>query len=344
MKNGGKQRRVRASKGFFIQTRQEIESMCAQRQCTNNITQMNQSCLEKQWGLCEYVIVHTILPASPVLLGISLDGKPKWLPLKWRYNDVMHTSPICWYEWNTVRKGEVEPATFDRSLSKIQGGRYGWAVAIHDLKALVDAILCRFKVSCVSQISKLLKFHSDSQDTLLYARFDHSETACFMNENKKILDGHLPMIPQPRFLHHGFRQPLALCMRKKNFKKPFPPWVRAVSKIYNSIGSMYPYERGSVSTVVCHLFVARVLERSAVCSQALCVVSGEASANFRTTVTESFLFGFSPTSHPRLANDKAFATVYLFLKLGIHWLQTKPRKVRLVAVVFSRRGERRSAG
>ena len=40
--------------------------------------------------------------------------------------------------------------------------------------------------------------------------------------------------------------------------------------------SMYPYERGSVSTVVCHLFVVRVPERSAVCSQALCAVSGEA--------------------------------------------------------------------
>ena len=57
-----------------------------------------------------------------------------------------------------------------------------------------------------------------------------------MNENKKILDGHLPVIPRPRFLHHGFRKPLTLCMRKENVEKPFPPWVRAVSKIYNSIG------------------------------------------------------------------------------------------------------------
>ena len=63
-------------------------------------------------------------------------------------------------------------------------------------------------------------------------------TACFMNGNKKILDGHLPGIPQRRFLHHGFRQPLALCVRKekKNVEKPLPSWVRAVSKIYNSIG------------------------------------------------------------------------------------------------------------
>ena len=56
--------------------------------------------------------------------------------------------------------------------------------------------------------------------------------------------------------------------------------ILSIAPIYNSIGSMYPYERGSVSTVVCHLFVVRVLERSAVCSQGLCVVSGEASANF----------------------------------------------------------------
>ena len=28
-------------------------------------------------------IVHTILGGSPVILWISLGGKPKWLPLKW---------------------------------------------------------------------------------------------------------------------------------------------------------------------------------------------------------------------------------------------------------------------
>ena len=128
-------------------------------------------------------------------------------------------------------------------------------------------------------------------------------TACFMNENRKILDGHLPVIPRRRLLHHGSRQPLALCMRKKKKSKslslpeldlelfqkftiplenlPFHwKYVWSFAKPYLSIGSMYPYERGSVSTVVCHLFVVRVLERSVVCSQALCLVSGEASANF----------------------------------------------------------------
>ena len=34
------------------------------------------------WDLCEYVIVHTKLPPSPVILWIELGGKPKWLLLK----------------------------------------------------------------------------------------------------------------------------------------------------------------------------------------------------------------------------------------------------------------------
>ena len=38
---------------------------------------------EIEWGLCEYVIVHrgTILGGSPIILWISVGGKPKWLPL-----------------------------------------------------------------------------------------------------------------------------------------------------------------------------------------------------------------------------------------------------------------------
>ena len=46
-------------------------------------------------GLCEYVIVHMILGGSPVILWISLGGKPKWLPLKFGYHDVMRTGPIA---------------------------------------------------------------------------------------------------------------------------------------------------------------------------------------------------------------------------------------------------------
>ena len=44
----------------------------------------------------------------------------------------------------------------------------------------------------------------------------------FYEWKQKILDGHLPVIPQPRFLHYGFRQPLALSMRKKKRLKAFP--------------------------------------------------------------------------------------------------------------------------
>ena len=45
-------------------------------------------------GLCEYVIAHTILPPSAVILWIELGGKSKWLPLNFGYHDIMHTAPI----------------------------------------------------------------------------------------------------------------------------------------------------------------------------------------------------------------------------------------------------------
>ena len=50
--------------------------------------------MRSKWDLCEYVIVHTILPPSPVILWIELGGKPKWLPLNFGYHDVMCTAPI----------------------------------------------------------------------------------------------------------------------------------------------------------------------------------------------------------------------------------------------------------
>ena len=42
---------------------------------------VNSTVVVMQWGLCEDVIVHTILGGSLVILWISLGGKPKWLPL-----------------------------------------------------------------------------------------------------------------------------------------------------------------------------------------------------------------------------------------------------------------------
>ena len=56
-----------------------------------------------KWGLCEYVIVHTIWGGSPVILWISLGGKPKWLPLKSGYHDVMRTSPIALIDDHELR-------------------------------------------------------------------------------------------------------------------------------------------------------------------------------------------------------------------------------------------------
>ena len=45
-------------------------------------------------GLRTFVIVHTILPPTAVILWIELGGWLKWLPLNFGYNDVMHTAPI----------------------------------------------------------------------------------------------------------------------------------------------------------------------------------------------------------------------------------------------------------
>ena len=81
-----------------------------------------------------------------------------------------------------------------------------------------------------------------------------------------------------------------------------------------------------MSTVVCHLFVVRVLERSAVCSQALCVVSGEASANFERPSQGHF------SLDSRLANDKAFATVFFVFKIRHTLTSNEARKVGLVTV------------
>ena len=76
-----------------------------------NVKSIRQSWLWRwEWGLCEYIIVHTILGGSPVILWISLVGKPKWLPLKFEYHYVMRTSPIS--------KGEKKCQSTTRTLVK----------------------------------------------------------------------------------------------------------------------------------------------------------------------------------------------------------------------------------
>ena len=43
-------------------------------------------------GLCAYIIVHTIVPSSPVILSTELGGKPKWLPLNIGFHDIVRTA------------------------------------------------------------------------------------------------------------------------------------------------------------------------------------------------------------------------------------------------------------
>ena len=73
-----------------------------------------------------------------------------------------------------------------------------------------------------------------------------------------------------------------------------------------------------MSTVVCHLFVVRAPERSAVCSQALCVVSVEVSANFERPSQSHFSLDSRQPAILVLANYKAFATVHFVLNLDIN--------------------------
>ena len=54
------------------------------------------------WGLWAYVVVHTILPPSPVILWKELGGKPKWLPLNFGYHVIVRIAPIwlrCYRLW-----------------------------------------------------------------------------------------------------------------------------------------------------------------------------------------------------------------------------------------------------
>ena len=78
--------------------------------------------------------------------------------------------------------------------------------------------------------------HSDSLDTLLYARFYHSEPRVLWMETKNL--GWAPSRdPTTTILAPWLSAtPSSMYEKKKNVEKPFPPWVRAVSKIYNSIG------------------------------------------------------------------------------------------------------------
>ena len=87
-----------------------------------------------------------------------------------------------------------------------------------------------------------------------------------------------------------------------------------------------------MSTVVCHLFVVPVPVRSAVCSQALCVVSGEASSNFneRHGVISLLILADKPFSFSYL---QGFCNGVFLFKIAHKLTSSEARKVGLVTVV-----------
>ena len=113
-------------------------------------------------------------------------------------------------------------------------------------------------------------------------------------------------------------------------------------EIFISIVSVYPYERGSVSTVVCHLFVVRLPERSAVRRQAFCVVSGEASANSERPSRSHFLFEFrQQAALVKLITRPFQRCVFFFLKIGHKLTSNEARKECLVTVVWARMAKKK---
>ena len=74
----------------------------------------------RKWGLCKQVINHMKLPPSPVILWKELDGKPKWLPLNFRYHDMMCTDRISTTE-NVLISSIIESSPINLFL--VQGDR-----------------------------------------------------------------------------------------------------------------------------------------------------------------------------------------------------------------------------
>ena len=157
----------------------------------------------------------------------------------------------------------------------------------------LDNIRLHNSLSPTCTVLHVLPIHSDSLDTPFVCAVCHSKPRVLLIEIRRSRMG--------AFLTsyaHAFCT-VTSCFTYENTEREgvssFVSYSRFQTfqfhwEIFNSIVSMYPYERGSVSTVVCHLFVVRVTERSAVCSQALCKVSREASDNFERPSRSHFFF------------------------------------------------------
>ena len=160
-----------------------------------------------------------------------------------------------WRKWQLARlasnRGHTVPMFFPRSSSCCCGNRR----------------ISNFKVSFLT-----ITCHSDSLDTLLYVWFAGQNLEFYEWKLRGCGWAFSWRRTYTIFAPWPHVAPCFTYKKKQNAKKSSLSWVTAVSKLSNSIEkSMYPYERGSVSTVVCHLFVVGLPERSA----SLCVVSGE---------------------------------------------------------------------
>ena len=76
-------------------------------------------------GLCAYVILHIILPPSPVILRIELGDKPKWLPLKL---DTMTLVTYCarphWKFWEDSAKHDEKLTLNQQCMGKYKRPRF----------------------------------------------------------------------------------------------------------------------------------------------------------------------------------------------------------------------------
>ena len=116
-----------------------------------------------QWGLCIYVIVHTIWPPSPVILWIELGGKTKWLPLKCGYHDVKRMASICEYV-NVPNSHKLGPESGLIELGQTAATLCQTSTRSSYLK--IDKLLVKFwvagKTICVSSVSWITK-HAHGQ-------------------------------------------------------------------------------------------------------------------------------------------------------------------------------------
>ena len=129
-------------------------------------------------------------------------------------------------------------------------------------------------------------FHSDSLDTLLYARFYHSEPPILWMETKKPWMCTFPWSHDHDSCTMAFGNRLLYVWEKKTSKSRSHPELEPFQKFTIPLENLqFHWKYVSLwegFSEHCGLSPLRgpSAERSAVCSQPLCVVSGEASANF----------------------------------------------------------------